>query len=170
MFVFENGCYKNNPNLHISYDVAEFEKLLEGVKSSQCQMARLVPDVESALALYGGTFLKELNNEWIEIRRRELENQYIKALSLLADFYEKKGEYGKATTFLEKLIAIDPYDEDVFYDIMRFHMAEQNSPMALYAYKRYAEIISADAASGTPDIRELQRRILASAPIIPQKN
>jgi LuxR family maltose regulon positive regulatory protein len=170
IFVFENGCYKINPSLNISFDVAEFEKLLKGTESSPCQIVSLIPDIEAALGLYGGTFLKELNNEWIEIRRRELENQYIKALSLLVNFFEKKAEYGKATAFLEKLIAVDPYDEDAFYRIMRFHLADRNSPMALYAYRRYAEIVSNCAESETADIRKLQQRILTSASVIPQKN
>jgi two-component SAPR family response regulator len=170
IFVFENNCYQVNPNLHISFDALEFEKLLDGIDTPSSLISSL-SNVEKAIRLYNGAFLKELNGEWIEVRRRELENIYIKALSLLVDHYEKKGEYGKATTFLEKLIAIDPYDEDVYYTIMRSYIAEKNSPMALYAYKRYAEIVNSSVEPGIPaDIRELQQRILASAPLIHQRN
>ncbi len=170
IFVFENNCYQVNPNLHISFDALEFEKLLGGVDLS-CHSISSLSNVEEAIGLYNGAFLKELNGEWIEVRRRELENKYMKALSLLVDHYEKKGEYSKATTFLEKLIAIDPYDEDVYYSIMQSYIAEKNSPMALYAYKRYAEIVNSSVEPGIPgDIRELQQRILASAPLIHRQN
>jgi len=170
IFVFENACYRVNPNLHISFDALEFERLLDGIDTPGHLIGSL-SNVEEAIGLYSGAFLTELNGEWIEVRRRELENKYIKALSLLVDHYEKKGEYSKATAFLEKLIAIDPYDEDVYYSIMRFQIAEKNSPMALYAYKRYAEIVNSSVEPGIPaDIRELQQRILASTPLIHQQN
>jgi LuxR family maltose regulon positive regulatory protein len=169
IFIFENGCYKISPNLRISFDVADFENLIGGIDNPR-QLSGCHAQIEKAIELYKGSFLKELDNEWIEVRRRELENNYIKALSALIGYYEKMREYNKATAFLEKLIAIDPYDEDVYYSIMRFHMAEKNSPMALYAYKRYAEIINSGAESGTADIRELQQRILATAPLVHQQN
>ncbi len=170
IFVFENTCYRVNPNLHISFDALEFERLLDDI-GTPCLSIGSLSNIEEAIGLYNGAFLKELNGEWIDVRRRELENKYIKALSLLVGHYENKGEYSKATTFLEKLIAIDPYDEDIYYSIMRSYVAEKNSPMALYAYKRYAEIVNSSAEQGIPgDIRELQQRILASTPLVHQQN
>jgi two-component SAPR family response regulator len=66
--------------------------------------------LESAVNLYTGTFLGDLYNDWIETRRRELENKYLKALSILADYYAEKEQYSRAVSLLEKYVGVDPYD------------------------------------------------------------
>jgi ATP/maltotriose-dependent transcriptional regulator MalT len=162
IFVFEDGRYKVNPNLRIWYDVAEFENLLTAVEATPSHIADRVSVLERALELYGGTFLEELYSEWIEVRRRELENKYLRALSLLADCYASKGSYSQAVALLEKYVAVDPYAEDVYCRMIRWHLAERNKTLALRTYKQYVEFAANESKSeSSHEIRKLYQLIVA---------
>jgi LuxR family maltose regulon positive regulatory protein len=164
IFVVEDGCYKINPSLHIWYDVAEFESLLIIAEADPLHINERASALEQALELYRGAFMEELYSEWIEIRRRELENKYLRALSLLADYYASKGSYSQAVALLEKFIAIDPYQEDTYCRIIRWHLAEQNKTLALRTYKQYLELASDENVDeSSHEIQRLYQKIIASS-------
>jgi ATP/maltotriose-dependent transcriptional regulator MalT/DNA-binding SARP family transcriptional activator len=165
IFIFEDGCYKINPNLHIWFDVAEFENLLAVAEATTSPITDRASALERALELCGGTFLEELYSEWIEDRRRELENKYLRVLSLLADYYASRGNYSRAVALLEKFIAIDPYEEDAYCRIIRWHLAERNRSLALRTYKQYVELAADENKSESSyEIRRLYQRIVAGGP------
>jgi DNA-binding SARP family transcriptional activator/uncharacterized protein HemY len=162
IFIFEDGRYKINPNFRIWYDVAEFESLIATAEAIPSHMADRASVLERALELYGDTFLEELYSEWIEVRRRELENKYLRALSLLADCYASRGNYSQAVALLERFIAIDPYAEDAYCRMMRWHLAEQNRSLALRTYKQYVELADDERKSeSSHEIQKLYQLIVA---------
>jgi two-component SAPR family response regulator len=162
IFVFEDGRYRINPNLRIWYDVTEFESLLTSTETQPSVNRDYTPILERALELYSGTFLEELYSEWIEVRRRELENKYLKALSMLADCYAGKGSYSQAVALLEKYIAVDPYEEDAYCRMIRWHLAERNRSLALRTYKQYVEFAANESkAESSHEIQRLYQRIVA---------
>jgi LuxR family maltose regulon positive regulatory protein len=162
IFAFEDGRYNINQNLRIWYDVAEFENLLTTAEAIPSHVADRVSVLEQALELYAGAFLGELYSEWIEVRRRELENKYLRALSLLADCYASKGNYGQAVALLDKFITIDPYEEDVYCRMIRWHLAERNRAFALRTYKQYVEFASNESKSeSSHEIQRLYQLIVA---------
>jgi ATP/maltotriose-dependent transcriptional regulator MalT/two-component SAPR family response regulator len=161
IFVVQDGCYKINPNLHIWYDVAEFDNLLTIAEATSNTNTARASALERALGLYDGIFLEELYSEWIEIKRRELENKYLRALSLLADYYANQGNYSQAISLLEKFIAIDPYQEDTYCRIMRWHLAEQNKTLALRTYQQYTQLTSGEKETeSSHEIRRLYQLII----------
>jgi DNA-binding SARP family transcriptional activator len=108
--------------------------------------------------LYVGPFLIEYYSEWVEVRRRELENSYLKILSQLADIHIKKGNVERAVTLLEKSIAIDPYQEEIYYRIMRLHLARRNKMLALRVYRQFLNEIGDNIKQDTAlKIQELLR-------------
>lgn len=166
IFMLEDRRYKINPNLRIWYDVTEFENLLSIAEVSTSSNAERVSALEQALNLYGGTFLTELYNEWIETIRRELENKYLRALSLLADHYATTGNYNRAVTLLEKYVAVDPYAEDAYFRIMSWYSAEQNPALALRTYKQYMKFASNESdTKSSHEIRELYKNIITRSSI-----
>jgi len=166
IFMFDNGCYKINPSLRIWYDVTEFDDLLSLAETSTSFDIERVSALEQALALYNGTFLAELYNEWIETIRRELENKYLRVLSLLADYYASTGNYGRAITLLEKYVAIDSYEEDVYCRIIRWYSAVHNKTLALRTYKQYLEHVSNEIGTeSSREISELYQNIMTSSSV-----
>jgi two-component SAPR family response regulator len=164
IFMFEDGCYKINPSLRIWYDVAEFDNLLSLAETSTSSDAERISTLEQALELCSGIFLAELYNEWIETMRRELENKYLRVLSLLADYYASTGNHNRAITLLEKYVAVDPYEGDVYYRIICWHLAEHNKPLALRTYKQYMKFASNGSdAKSSHEISELYKNIMSSS-------
>ncbi|GAI45662.1 unnamed protein product, partial [marine sediment metagenome] len=106
IFMLEQGQYKLNPDVDIWFDVAEFENLLSRAESLP-HGSKKVATLEQAIELYRGPFLGEFYSEWTEMRRHQLEDKYLKVLSLLANFNADRRRYDKAIALLEKFIAID---------------------------------------------------------------
>jgi two-component SAPR family response regulator len=158
----EDSKYGINPNLCVWFDVAEFEQLIT-VAGRHLQDGKKNATLERAVELYAGPFLTEFYTEWVEVRRRELENVYLRILSLLADLQAKKRNFEKAVTLLEKSIAIDPLQEDTYYRIMRLHVAGRNKPLALRMYQRYLDTLAGEKElDASPEIKDFYRKLVVS--------
>jgi len=160
IFTVEQGRYKLNPDVNIWFDVAEFEGLLNRVGKLPAGSKATVADLERAIERYTGPFMEECYSEWAEMRRREFEDKYLKALSLLTSFYGNTGEYDRAIALLEKFIAIDPYQDEIYYQIMEWYLAIGDKVSALRTYKRYLDT-AAGEIEFTPSARmqELRKRM-----------
>ncbi len=161
IFTLEQGQYGLNSDLNIWFDVAEYEDLLSRVGNLPPDSEARVANLERVVELYRGPFMEDFYSEWTEMRRRELEDKYLKVLSLLASSYADKGKYDKAITLLKKFIAIDPYQDEVYCQIMEWHLAVGDRVSALQLYKRYIDTVGSEMEF-TPSSRmqELHNHIL----------
>jgi ATP/maltotriose-dependent transcriptional regulator MalT/DNA-binding SARP family transcriptional activator len=157
----EQGQYKLNPHLNIWFDAAEFERFLSRTESLPHDSKARVANLERAIELYKGPFMEECYSEWTEIRRHQLEDKYLKALSLLANFNGDRGKHGKAIALLEKLIAIDPYHDEAYCQVMEWHLTTGDRISALRTYKRYLDTVAGELEFAPPtQIQDLYKRIL----------
>jgi len=143
-FVLEQGRYKLNLDINIWFDVAEFESLLKQTQDLPLDSATRETNLERAIQLYRGAFMEEFYTEWVEMYRRELEDTYLKALSLLAGFQIQNGRYSKAISLLEKFIAVDPYQEEVYCQMIECHLAAVDTVSALRVYNRCLDAITGE--------------------------
>ena len=163
IFMLEQGQYKLNPDVNIRFDVAEFEYLLSQAEKLPSGSKARVANLEQAVELHRGPFLGEFYSEWTEMQRRELEDRYLKALSLLASFYADRGKYDRAIALLEKFIAVDPYQDEVYCQLMEWHLAVGDKVSALRIYKRYLDTVAGELEFTPPTrILHLHKRILMS--------
>ncbi len=158
---FEEGHYEFNPDVNIWFDVAELEGLLNQVGKLPLGSKAAVADLERVIELYRGPFMEGCYSEWTEMRRREFEDKYLNVLSLLSSFYGDTGEYNRAIALLKKLIAIDPYQDEIHCQIMEWYLAIRDKVSALRTYKRYLDTATTEMGL-TPSARmqELHKRIL----------
>jgi len=160
VFSLEDGKYRINLNLGVWFDVAEFEQLIT-IAGKDLQDGKRNAALERAVELYAGPFLTEFYTEWVEVRRRELENAYLRILSLLADLQAKNGNFDKAVALLEKSITIDPYQEDTYYRIMRLYLEGKNKPLALRMYQQYLNTLAGEKElDASSEIRDLYRKLV----------
>jgi LuxR family maltose regulon positive regulatory protein len=160
IFSLEDGRYRINSDLRVRFDVAEFERLIS-IAGKYPHDEKENTALERAEELYSGPFLTEFYTEWVEVRRRELEYAYLKILPLLADINAKKGNIDKAVTLLEKSIAIDPYQEETYYQIMRLHLEGRNKPLALHVYKQFRNTFADKNEQDIPTgIKDLYQELL----------
>ena len=164
VFTLEQGQYKLNGDLNIWFDARELEHLLD--------QAGVVPDalcavrgreLEQAVELYRGPFMDEFYSEWVEQPRHQYEDRYLKALLSLARFHGELGRYDVAVALLEKFVAIDPYADDVYCQVMEYHLATGDRACALRTYRRYVDAVANEGETElVPSVRarELYRRAL----------
>ena len=85
-----------------------------------------VRTLQRAAALYHGPFLDQLFisggplfEDWVTLQREALSRQAVEALALLANYYERRGEYTPARQLLARLLEIAPWDENAHRERMR---------------------------------------------------
>jgi two-component SAPR family response regulator len=161
IFTLEQGRYKLNPDLNIWFDVAEFEGFLSQAENLPPDSQARATNLERAIELYRGPFLEEFYSEWTEMRHSELEDKYLKVLSLLASFYGDQGKYDRAIALLEKSVAIDPYQDEVYCQMMEWQLTAGDRASALRTYKRYLNTAAGEMEFTTSArMQELHKRIL----------
>jgi len=157
----EQGRYLINPNLEIWFDGLEFEKLVKASDSAVLSDAELIPNLEKAVSLYKGQFLAEIYSDWAVEKRQELENEYVKALMLLARLSSDRGQHYRAVGLLEKLVSIDPYQDEIYCQLIEEHLAMGNDMAASGVYKRYVEKVARELdCIPSARMRNLYKRIL----------
>jgi len=147
IFTLEQGQYKLNPDLNIWFDVTEFEGLLSQTEKLRPDSEARETNLERAIEIYRGPFMQEFYSEWTEMRRRQLEDKYLKAISMLSSFYGGKGNYDRAITLLEKSLAINPYEDEIYGQIIEWHLVVGDKALALRTYKRYLDTVAAEIHS-----------------------
>jgi len=161
--MLEEGKYKLNTDLNIWFDVAEFESLLSQAEKLPPSNKAKVANLERSVELYKGPFMTEFYSDWTEMRRRELEDKYLKTLSLLTSCCADKGEYDKAIALLKKSIAVDPYQDEVYCQIMEYQLTAGDRASALRTYKRYIDTTAGEMEfAPSARLQELHKRILTA--------
>jgi len=161
ILTLEQGRYKLNPDLNIWFDVAEFEGLLSRIENLPPDSEARTANLERAIEVYRGSFMEEFYSEWTEMRRRELEDKYLKALSLLASFYGGRGKYDTAIALLLKFIAIDPYQDEVYCQIMEWQLTAGDRASALRTYKQYLDMAVGEMGfAPSARMEDLHKRML----------
>lgn len=161
IFTLEQGRYKLNPDLNIRFDVADFESLLSQAEKLPSGSKARVDDLERAIELYKGPFTEEFYSEWTEMQRRELEDKYLRGISLLANFYGNEGKYDRAIALLKKFIVIDPYHDEVYCQLIEWYLAVGDKISARRICKQYLVTVASEMEF-VPSARmeELHKRIL----------
>ncbi|RJO60446.1 MAG: hypothetical protein C4542_09115 [Dehalococcoidia bacterium] len=161
IITMEQGRYLINPNLEIWFDALEFEKLVKASDNAGLSDAELVPNLENALSLYKGQFLTDIYSDWAAEKRQELENGYVKALMLLARLSSNRGQHYRAVGLLEKLLTIEPYQDEIYCHLIEEHLAMGNDLAASGLYKRYVETVAREMdCVPSARMRGLYKRIL----------
>jgi len=160
IFLIEEGRYKVNPHLNIWFDVAEFDSLLSQAENRLRGSKTKLANLEQAIEIYRGPFMKEFYGEWIELLRRELEDKYLRALSLLVSLKADRGEHEVAIVLLKKYLTIDPYHDEIYCQIMEQYLALEDKASALRTYKRYIDGVANELRVSPPArMEELHKRM-----------
>ena len=130
-----------NPAADAWVDVGAFHTFFEdALRYYQRRTGRISPALgaarlhigylQQAAALYRGHFLEQiasskvlagapLFDEWVAMQREDARRRMAEALSLLAEYHERRGEYLLARQVLTRLAALATWDESVHTQLMR---------------------------------------------------
>jgi DNA-binding SARP family transcriptional activator len=147
-------------------DVAEFEDFL--------RLADKAPDpgqraqaLIHAVALYQGDLLAGFDEEWILPERERLREEYLGALSRLANALGESGNPDAAIGYARRAVAADPLREPVHLDLMRLYAQAGRASEALREYRDLERILKVELDTGpSPEAQALALR-LQSRPVEP---
>jgi ATP/maltotriose-dependent transcriptional regulator MalT/two-component SAPR family response regulator len=163
LFTVEQGQYAINPAVNIRLDTTEFEKHLSEADKMPQDTETTATNLQQAIKLYNGPFMEEFYTEWVEARRRKLEDKYLKALFLLASYNILRQKYQSAINLLEEFIRVDPYNDQVYYQMMECYLSLGDKVSALRTYKWYLDNVACDVGVvPSAQIEELHKRMLTN--------
>lgn len=135
-----------NPLANLWLDVTAFTTLADACERHRHRaLGQCLPclrRLEEMVNLYTGDFLAgfSLNDsapfeEWVLLKREWLHCQTVEALSELADFYERRGEYAAARHLVQRQVQMEPWREESHRQLMRLLAEDGQRSAALAQYK-----------------------------------
>jgi YVTN family beta-propeller protein len=157
------GCYRLDLPEGTWIDVFAAAKAAQ-----EAEAALAANDLEEARAaamraasLARRPFLPGEEGSWVEERRRELADVRSRALRCLADASLSLGDASAAATWAEEAIALEPFREAGYRDLMAAHAAVGNRAEALRVYERCRRLLAEElGAYPSPETEAIYRGLL----------
>ena len=141
--VFSNGCYSLLLNKDVFVDSSIFEQCIQKAEvSSRENSDEAIELYEKALALYKGDYFPELVYEdWVTPKRNYLRRQYIQSALHLIRLLQKNKEYEKCIKICDKVLLVEPYEEDVHISFIENLIENGNIKDAQNHYGYYTSML-----------------------------
>ena len=139
--VYSGGRYSFNRSRQHDCDVDTFEAALAAASRARPAAAAL-PDLQRAVAAYGGDFLAGMTvGEWAHARRDELGRRFESALLAVGRLHAAAGRYQAAVTAFRRAIEHEPLNESAHRELMACweHLGE--TARAVRHYEELADLL-----------------------------
>jgi len=124
--IVEGDSVRWNGALGCSVDVLEFERAVADPHR-----------LDEAVALYGGELLADIYDDWVLPERERLRSLCLDALATLARTRRAKRDYGRALGAVQRLLALDPWREDIVRLGIALRYESGDAAGALAEYARF---------------------------------
>lgn len=136
-------------------DVVEFDRLAKDTGS-----------YASAVALYRGDLLEDAYDDWIIERRESFRSRYLDMLAHLVGTSRRSRDHTAAIAYAQRLLAADPWREDVLRNLMAVRYATGDSAGALAEYARFSSRLHDEMRElPMPETIAVRDAIRANAPL-----
>jgi DNA-binding SARP family transcriptional activator len=137
--VSSRGGYALDPS-SVSIDADEFaDAATRALTAFSVSDELSEPALESALALYRGDFLgDELYADWAHAERERLRELAERLLWALSDLAVARDDIAVATTYSERLAALEPFDSDLQRQLIALLLRDGRRGRALRQYQAFA--------------------------------
>jgi DNA-binding SARP family transcriptional activator len=104
-------------------DILDFEQALAETEAAEARADLRAAQrwLEQALSLYQGDLLPGCYDDWIAPERERLHQACQRSAQKLAQLLEKQGKYAAALLAAQKLLRLDPLDENSYAQLVRLH-------------------------------------------------
>ena len=159
--LYADGRYVFNSSRQHDCDVKTFEQALAAARRARPPAAAL-PDLQRAVAAYGGDFLAGMAaGEWALTRRDELRRSFESALLATGRLHATAGRYQPAAAAFRRAAAHEPLNENAHRELMDCWARLGETARAVRHYEELAALLQDQV--GVPPAAEttaLYRRLL----------
>jgi DNA-binding SARP family transcriptional activator len=136
---YADGHYRFDRTRQHECDVTTFEDGLTAARRARPSTAGL-PDLQRAIAAYGGDFLDDMSvGEWALVRRDELRRAFESALLAAGRMLAAAGRHQAAATAFRRAVAHEPLNESAHRELMACWAQLGETARAVQHYEELAE-------------------------------
>jgi DNA-binding SARP family transcriptional activator len=99
-------------------------------------------DLATAVDLYAGPFLDGSGSDWVMVERERLFNLQMRGLTLLMQDSGQRADYAEALALGHRILAADPFREQVQCEVMWLHVLSGQRVQALRKYHDYEAVLA----------------------------
>lgn len=144
ILIQRNGTYAINPEIELTVDTDVFEELANrilGISTNYDSQDALLDDCLKALDLYKGDFLTKAHHEqWVVPISAYCHSLYQQILYKAIDILVQKEDFKKIIELCNRAIAIEPYDEEIHYNLIKALYQSGNQKKALEHYTETTDL------------------------------
>ena len=118
-----------------------------------------------ACAIYTGPFLREDPFEdWCGTAREKYRQVYLSVLKRMLSYFERTDDWAQCIATASTYLELEPYDEEMIQQLMRFHTRTGNRIMASRLYIRFRQAVQEEFnCSVSDETTALYRHLIADA-------
>ena len=149
-----------NTDADYQLDVIAFEQAIDQAQARQQdgKLTRIVAaQLQTAVSHYKGDFLAGFNlrgvpefEAWVLLEQERLRQMMLDALSTLITFHPQRGQFSDGIQHAQRLLALDPLQEEAHRQLMLLYALDNQRPAALVQYEQCTAIL-ADELGVEPD-------------------
>lgn len=132
-----------SPNNTLASDLKDFEGYLNKSSKADTQKKRMEA-LQSAAALYKGSFCEGIYSEWCLAERERLERVYLRTLGKLMLNHFKQRNYELGITYGKKILELDPLREEVHRALMSCYFALDRRVEAVRQFQSCANLLQSE--------------------------
>ena len=152
----DGELYQLNRTWTYRWDALEFEQHINEAKTLPEDSPERDRLLEAAVDLYRGPFLEELDAEWCDEVRTDLEFKFLKAVNSAAERQAAAGELQQSIDLMERALAVDELQEEMYYNIIKLYLDQGDRASAARVYRRCVSVFGeSPPLSGARQIKDL---------------
>jgi DNA-binding SARP family transcriptional activator len=162
VIVLEEQVCRLADDVHLDYDVANFEaKAREVITMNGGDLRRSSLAVET-LSLYEGDYLVNFDAQWALARRQTLCDLHLTLLCIYADELMNLTRYAEARDVLSRVLTVEPLREDAHQRMLVCLAGVGRRYEVVDHYRRYREMLRTELGlDPPPEMRALYSRLLS---------
>jgi len=167
--IYSDRFYVGFRSEHVSTDVSEFENHLKAARTARSVQER-ISHLSNAIQLYRGELLPDFSDEWVEIERFRMAEQFSTAVQEIVNLHERMGDLKQALHFARLGLKFEPFSETFCEQVMRLLLATNQPDEALREFHEFSRRLEANFGSHaspflarlTALAREAEQRVSSS--------
>ena len=140
MVIYNRGMYRWNTDLNYVVDVDQFSNFVMLGDDEENPEQKLVYYLD-AIEYYKGDFLpKSAQEQWVIPMNARYHAEYIRVVRECVEMMKQEERYYDVISLCQSAIAIDPYDENLHYELLQAMLVTGAKQAAMMHYEKVVDL------------------------------